>query len=294
MFNATDFWYDGIYSGHYGLRIATIDGSVVENTSYINPTRTLTKSAKGIKFRYGGSVYEQAPTTSFSVLSQTPINDLFLREILCWLDNRKGFRPLQIIQAGLENYVYNCIFDVADIIYHAGCCVGLTLTATFDSPYTYKATVKSDKDGRLTYEEAYKEYEVESADGAPTELYIDISSEPNGADTDAVDDYVYPMLNVEPSGYFSVDGTSEKHVIKIVNETDDANRAFVIKELSTLTNLVVDNELKMIKPKDGTVRVLESFEGKKWLRLVKGTNKLKVQVKGVAKILVPQRAKIRF
>lgn len=262
MLSATDFTYDGVFSGVYGVQIASFNDSVVEETAYVTPTTTIVKPPMAKKFYYIGSKYEEAPTFEFSIISEKPIPDLVQREILLWLDNRKGFKTLVIHQPEFETYTYNCIFNVTSIIYHAGRCVGFNLQATFDSPYHYEKprTESVDSDGT---EEA--------------EITIYNNS-------DIIDDYVYPTVT------FKLD---EEGDVEIYNTSDDSLRMFSFKGIPANVEVTVDNEMKIISS-DPADNYFTKFNGLKWLRLVKGKNILKVKINGEVKITCPQYAKIRF
>jgi len=45
MLTATEFIYDGVCSAKYGLKIASFDGSVLEETPYIVPNIAVAKAA---------------------------------------------------------------------------------------------------------------------------------------------------------------------------------------------------------------------------------------------------------
>lgn len=267
VFSATDFTYDGINSGVYGLQIATIDGSVVEETTYVTPTITTSKSALGKRFYFLDSVYDQQPTTEFSVLSETAIPDLLQRDILKWLDNRKGFKDLIINQPEFNGYVYKCIFNVTSIIYHAGVCVGFNLKATFDSPYHYKNSPEQ----KITGTGETKEISIYN-------------------DSDLVDEYVYPTITFKPTNY-----VNNNCSISIFNKTDDPALSREFKFVGTALNskVKVDNELRMITSEAGG-DLLSKFDGMKWLRLVKGKNVLQIKINGEFTISFPQYIKIRF
>lgn len=264
MLKATDFTYDGVFSGVYGIQIASFDGSVVEETAYITPTLTMVKPSKSKQFYYLSSKYEEAPTFEFSILSEKPIPDSVQRSILVWLDNRKGFKPLIIHQPEFETYTYNCIFNVVSIIYHASRCVGFKLRATFDSPYHYELS-------KTVHE---------TAQGEEKEVVIYNNS-------DIIDDYVYPTVTFK----LGENGTG----IEIYNNTDDPyhQRGFIFENLTPKTEVIVNNETKTIisRRRDD---YFDKFNGLKWLRLVKGKNVLKVKIDGEVTITCPQYAKIRF
>lgn len=262
MLSATDFTYDGVFSGVYGLRIASFNDSVVEETAYITPTITTVKPSKSKKFYYMGSKYEETPTFEFSVVSERVIPDLVQRDILLWLDNRSGFKPLVIHQSEFETYTYNCIFNVTSIIYHAGKCIGFNLRATFDSPYQYeKPRVVS-----------------VSGDGS-AENVITIYN-----NSDIIDDYVYPVVT------FRLNTTGD---ISIRNKTDDESRVFKFTGIAANVEVDVDNEMKVISAETFD-EYLQKFDGMKWLRLRRGKNELAVKANGEVTITCPQYARIRF
>lgn len=263
MLNATDFTYDGVFSGVYGLQIASMNDSVVEETSYVTPTITTVKPSKAKRFYYMDSKYEETPTFEFSIISANTIPDLVQRDILRWLDNRKGFKTLIIHQPEFDSYTYNCIFSVTSIIYHAGCCIGFNLRAMFDSPYHYAASKKI----RVT--------------GSGTVQDITVYN-----NSDIIDDYVYPTVKFKLNSNGS---------LIIYNKTDDAAcaRGFKFTNIAANTQITVDNELKIISS-NTSADYLDKFDGKKWLRLVRGKNVLQIQVNGEVEITFPQYIKIRF
>ena len=82
MFNATEFTYDGIYSEQYGLKIASFNSNVLEETPYVIPSVVVGKAPKAKKFHYLGLTYDSPPTYDFSVVSEEAIEEELLREIL--------------------------------------------------------------------------------------------------------------------------------------------------------------------------------------------------------------------
>lgn len=267
MFNARYFIYDGINSGEYGLQIATVNGSSIEETPYVTPTLALTKSTHGKIFHFVDSNYNEPPTLEFSVLSENGITDQLQREIFKWLDNRKGFKDLIICQSEFYEYTYKCIFNIVSIIYHAGACVGFNLKATFDSQYCYKNSIEQKIIGT----------------GDTKELTI-------FNDSDLIDEYVYPTVIFKPTKYI---GNNQS--ISIFNKTDDSALSREFKFVGTALNskVKVDNELRMITSDTGG-DLLGKFDGMKWLRLVKGENILQVKINGECTISFPQYIKIRF
>lgn len=258
MFTATEFTYDGICSGTYGLKIASFNSDVMEEASYVAPSINTAKSVKSQRFFYLDATLDSPPTYEFSVVSESVIHKTTLRDILKWLDPKKGFRELTIMQPSYDGTTYRCIFSVTSIIYHSGHCVGLNLLATFDSPYQYGKPIKVSVSGT----------------GEPKEINIFNAS-------DNVNEYTYPMVE-----FNSLDGQ-----ISIFNITDDQTREFKLEGLNSNTTYKVDNELKVITG-DGN-NFLSKFS-KKWLRLRAGKNVLRITINGTATITCPQYIKISF
>lgn len=258
MFTATEFTYDGIPSSKYGLKIATFDATALEETSYIVPNIEVAKSATSHKFHYIDRTYDSPPTFDFSVVSEEAIHEEILREILIWLDSRRGFKPLIIMQPGFDELTYNCIFAVTSLIYHSGRCVGLNLSATFDSNYIL---------------------------GKPIEIIIFGKGELKDVDlyndSDNIDTYIYPTVEFD-----TTDGA-----VSIINSTDNAVREFAFSGLTPNTTYVVDNELKTITGEGRNL--LEKFS-RNWLRVLRGKNHLKVRVNGSLTITCPKYVKISF
>lgn len=260
MFNATDFTYDGVYSGTYGLKIASFNSDTVEDTAVFAPTFNITKSARSRRFLHNGITYEEAPEYTFSIISETPISDLQRREILTWLVARNDFKKLQIHQTEFEGYYYKCVFSTVDMIYVCGRCHGFTVTAKFDSIFAYGRPKVINVNG----------------DGSMQTFKIINSS-------DIPDDYVYPIVS------FTM---SESGNVTILNTSEVVQAAFQFTGLSNTEQITVDNELKIIESTKGGDRL--SHFNKNWLRLQHGVNILQITLKGTMTITVPTYAMIGF
>lgn len=256
MLNALYFWYDGVYSGTYGLQILDLNGSNIENSSIGTLDVKTVKASRQKAYVYNGVSLSEPPTHQFQIISQTPLLDTVRREVLSWLLGRGEFKKLIIDQSDLADYYFNCIFSNIDIIYINGSCYGFELTATFDSMYAYGSSTV---------------YTVTGSGSARTISVVNNSDIP--------DDYVYPVLTINADESLS-----------IYNTTDDATREFYLGGLSSGVVYTVDNELKIISPNSNS-NLLGNFS-KKWLRLRQGTNTLKVTVNGTVTITVPQYALI--
>lgn len=265
MFNALYFEYDGVFSGDYGLRIADMKNSKTETSPVATLTANTVKPSKKRKFVYYGVECNSPPTRTFQILAETPISDVVRREVISWLLGRGEFKKLVIYQPDLRDYYFNCIFSNVSLIYLHGNCIGFELTATFDSIYAYGQP---------------KSYTIT---GNGSEQTIEVFNE-----SDIIDDYVYPTVSFRMTRALpDQDGDGKTKAISIINTTDSTTREFYFTELSSNTEYAVDNELKIISPRQGNL--LGSFS-KKWLRLHKGRNILKIKINGEVTIECPQYA----
>lgn len=265
MFSATHFTYDGVFSGIYGLTIADFDENSVIETTAFSPVLNLAKPTSLNRAFHNGVSYEEMPTHQFSIVSQAEIPDIVRREILSWLIGRREFKRLQIHQPDLEGYYYNCVFTSTDIIYVNGRCHGFRITANFDSPYAY---------GQATT--------VSVGEAGEHEVTIYNNS-------DIMDDYVYPIVEFTGGS------------VKIVNLTDDTQRAFEFSDLTETEVVTVDNEIRYISSTVAGEK-LSNFKSKNWLRLRPGKNRLSITCAGskpakknyIVKITCPCYAMIGF
>ena len=259
VLRATQFTYDGIYSGQYGLLIADFDKSNVDRTTPFRPTVKTVKATRRDRFSFAGIQYENTPQFTFSFISRTPIPDIIRREILTWLVGRHGFRKLQIHQPDYEEYTYNCIFSDIQIVFVNGECVGFNLQATFDSPYCYgKPKIHSITTKTLET------------------VGLRIINE-----SDIVDGFVYPKITVNTS----------RHEFEIIN-LHEPDRPCMFTNLTPPENLVIDNELRIINSDIGGDRL--SCFNKNWLRLRRGVNELRIKVHGTVAIECPTFVLIGF
>lgn len=269
MFNASYFTYDGVYSGDYGLQIASFDSQNVETTNVFAPTFKTMKSSRGKSFLHAGIKYEAAPTFDFQIISQNEIKEAQRREVLTWLVGRDSFKALRIHQDDLQDYSYRCVFSSVNIVYVNGRCHGFQVTATFDSWLCR---------GRDTVATASS-----SGDG-----YIEVSLMNR---SDIIDDYVYPSIELTDVNSFGEEDDTEQFC-SIVNLTDDASRETKFINLSSHESLTLDGETRMIINSNGLGRL--SCFNKKWLRLKKGKNKLQIRINGTIKIKCPTYVMIGF
>lgn len=254
MFNATYFTYDGIFSGSYGLQIADFDDNAVKEGEALTLTLALQKASGALRFSHSGIECDTPPTCEFAVIRDSEFSAADRKEIMAWLVGRNDFKELTFTGGDSDGYTYRCVFTSVSTISVHGRCYGFRLTAQFDSPYARGIATS-----------------VTVGSGTHTISLVNNSG--------IMDDYVYPM--VEFTGA-SVD---------IVNTTDDSSRHFTFSGMSGTTT--VDNETRHIQNSAGSMP-LSGFTSKKWLRLRRGTNVLKITSAGTVKITCPNYAIIGY
>ncbi len=264
MFSASYFTYDGVYSGEYGLQIASFDSQSVETTSVFAPTLTTSKATRAKRFQHNGIKYEQPPTFQFSIISEMPIDELNRRRILAWITGRNQFKVLKIHQQDLDCFTYKCVFTAVDIIFVRGQCHGFQVTATFDSWFC------SGKPAILEF----------AGNGSTVTKTIVNKS-------DIYDDYVYPSIEL-----VGVQNLGSNIFCTIKNNTDNNARVTQFSGLANSETLFLDGETRVINNSNDLGRL--SCFNKNWLRLKKGKNVLEITVNGTIRIICPTYVIIGF
>lgn len=261
MFNAMYFSLDGIYSGVYGLRIASFDDAGgVEESQFFAPTLNITKSSKSNRFYYGGRTIDNAPQKTMSVISDKGINDINRREILSWL-YKPGFRDLVIHQADYEGYKFRVAISDINVIYFSALCVGFSMVLNFDSIYgTGKpTTVKVSLEG--------------------TEKKVKILNK-----SDLSNQYTMPTIKF-------LNKVSEGK-LTIKNNSDTSLMDFEITDLKNNETVTIDNELQLISSTANDD--ILSYFNKRWLRLKPGMNELSLVGTGDIEINCPNYSLLGF
>ena len=259
--NASYFTYNGIFSAVFGLKIASFDSNTsADETTIFSPEITTAKT-KGMKRFYATNIdYSEPPEFDITMISEAVIPEIHKREILAWLNSGNDFQKLEITKDGsTESYYYMCkLTDIREVKVN-GYCVGYTVKAVLDSYYQY---------GKST--------SVKLSNNNYTEHSISITNQ-----SDIIDDYVYPQITFK---------LNNSGTIKIVNETDDSTREFIFTDIPANKEIIIDNDLKII---NGDGAFLSNFN-KKWLRLKRGKNNLKITIDGEIEISCPQLMCIGF
>lgn len=172
-----------------------------------------------------------------------------LETIAFWLTGHDKYMWLEVEQEDLEYVRYRCIISNLEIVEHGNIPWALKATVTCDSPYAY------------LYPQVF-EYNIS---GTQTVDFYNESSH-NG--------YFMPQLEIE---------TSAGGNFTIVNQSD-GNRTFAFKNLpSSVKKIAVDND-RCIISNDQDLNIYPYFNFR-FLRLIKGENRLKITGNGVLRII---------
>lgn len=140
---ATDFEYDGIKLSDYGMMICSFNSSSWETVSSgADITFNTVKSTGSNKFKYYGTKYNEAYTTTFQICKNPCImNNMYLESnevsgIQRWLCRKDGFYKFCVVQDDLKDTFWKATFSCKQILL-AGKTIGLELTMHTDAPYAY-------------------------------------------------------------------------------------------------------------------------------------------------------------
>ena len=295
--------YNNVLSAKYGLRLGFFGSESTEEGTIFTSEITTQKSKNMKRFYITNINDNQVPELEMTLVSDGMIHNIRKREILAWLNSGVDFTKLIIHSPNLDQTYYMCKFREISEIKVNGHCVGFKMAVLLNSPYQYG----SESVVYLKVED-YRKYEV-----------------PIINKSDIIDDYVYPLLKFTINNGTRIEITNltdkifEKSAattpgsLLVVKDNKDISgksdmihlkdvgdgfvvgdyviqRTFVMDNLPIRTEIVVDNELKII---EGDGVFLSNFN-KNWLRLLKGKNVLRITVDGSVTIICPQMLSVGF
>lgn len=263
MLNTNYITYDGVVSINFGLQLGSFEsGSGAQNTSIYSPEIKTLKANQNSKFGITKNDISAPPEYELILVSESTISPVVIRKIMRWLTADGGFKKLIINRQDLQGYYAMCAFKNIEEIKVNNYCVGFKMTAVLDSSYWYG--------------------ETETIYLSNANLVDKVIQIVNKSDKD---EYAYPQLK------FTLNSGATN--IKIVNLSDDEGRIFELENLPSNTQIIIDNELRII---DGSGVSLNNFkEGSmNWIRLIRGINNLSITMNGEGSITCPQYSLIGF
>lgn len=242
-FYGCDFLFDGQFSQNYGLKIMSINGSNVTNSSSGSNTEIFSESVykNPTKFNYGAS---QSEVLSFEmeITSELPIMAINRSKIQKWLFGKINPCKLQIVQPDMQTIYFNCYLLNPKATYICDVCHGYTFTVECDAPWAWQLP---------------KTYKFESFD-SNINFYNDSDN----------CDYTYPLIKITANS--SIIGSGD---VTIINKSDN-NRITTFTDIHPNEVITINNQAQSITSSEG--RLLSESFNKKFFRLLCGQNVLDI------------------
>ncbi|MCK9371383.1 hypothetical protein M0R04_15825 [Candidatus Dojkabacteria bacterium] len=250
-FYAKDFIYNGIPSQFYGLKFGEIDASGDSTSSASNQISIIQQKIfkNPVPYLYG---VEQSEVLEFavSIMSEAEIPSTKYSEISSWLFGKQNYGILRIMQNDMKGMYYKCFFTEPETIRVGNMIQGFTATVVCDSPWAWK-------------EPKTHTYYIATSPGSTgnfvTELY----------NYSANDYYTLPTSVIIQMGSGGGD-------IDIIN-ADDNSRISTITGLTHWETITMNSQLQLISSDvERPESIINNFN-LKWLRLIKGNNRLRIR-----------------
>ena len=238
------FQYDGIPSELYGVYILNFGEGDFESEAGAG-VELFTKSIyrRPTPYLFGTS---QSPVLSFPLTfgSKEAISGVMRDKVLSWLFGQNTYKKLQIMQADISSFYFNCILTEPKSVYVGNMNFAYKCTVICDSPWAkeFSKTLTQTYTGGGTIDEDFTFYN-DSANA----------------------DYLFPSVT------FTLNGIGSQFTI--TNESD-SDRQFYINGLSPNEKITVDNDRQILSSSSGLYRM--STFNKHWLRLIPGANNLNI------------------
>lgn len=247
MFYGRSFIYDGVPSETYGLYIMDIDADAISSSMGSSSMDIYEQKIyrKPTPYFYGST---PSPKLSFdfSAYSEGEIDAIQFEAIQKWLFSSRTYKRFSIDQFDMQDIYFNAILNEPKINRVAGIIKGFSCTVVCDSPYALKYPQTT------TY--SYTTSVVDS-----TETYYNQS--------DDAGDYLYPTSLIITMN--NTDGDV------VITNLDDGNRVVSFTNLLPNEILTISPQYQTIQSSIGLKRLANS--NKKFLRLVPGRNRLRIQ-----------------
>jgi len=245
-FYGRTFIYDDVPSENYGLFISDIDASAVNRTMGNTSVEIYEKKLfrRATPYFYGATPSKKL-SFKFSSFSEDELTGDDFELVQKWLFGSKTYKKFQVVQEDMQQVYFNAIMNDPEIVRVGNMIMGFTCNVECDSPFAYlfpKTTTYS-----------YTGSTVDSVE----EFY--------NASDDA-DSYLYPKLVITVNS-FGGDVT--------IRNLSESSRSSVFTSLSPNEVITIDSSFQTISSSTGLKR-LSNFN-KKFLRLVPGLNRLRVQ-----------------
>lgn len=241
------FIFDGVPSESYGLLIQDIDADAINRSMASSSMEISEQKIYRVATPY---LYGMTPSPklefSFSAFSDVEMDANQFELVSKWLFSSRQYKSLQIDQFDMQDVIFYCIFQEPEVVRVANLIHGFSTTVSCNSPFAFKYP----KTTTYTYTASVVD---------TTETFYN--------ESDDTGDYLVPsemivtMNNV--AGGFSI------------TNLDDNSRIISFSGLNANEVLTISPKLQTITSSTGLLRLANS--NKKFLRLVPGRNRLRVQ-----------------
>ncbi len=241
------FIYDGVPSETYGLLIQDIDADAVNRSMASSAMEIAEKKIYRVPTPY---FYGMTPSPklefSFSAYSDSEMDASMFELASKWLFSSRQYKILQIDQYDMQDVIFYCIFQDAELARVGNLIQGFSATVLCNSPFAFKYPKTT------TYT-----YTVSVVD--QTEIYYNTSDDSGS--------YLIPSQMIVTMNNISGGFT--------ITNLDDDSRQVSFTGLSADEVLTISPQFQTIQSSTGLLRLSNS--NKKFLRLVPGVNRLRIQ-----------------
>ena len=246
-FYGRSFIYDGVPSELYGLYIMDINADSINSSMGSSSMEIIEQKIyrKPTPYFYGAFPSPKLQF-DFSAYSEKELDAETFEKIQKWLFSSRTYKKFQIDQFDFQNVYFNCFFNEPTIERVGNLIFGFSTKVICDSPYALRHPETT------TY--SYTTSVVDS-----TETYYNQS--------DDAGDYLYPTSLIITMN--NTDGD-----VYITN-LDDNNRVVSFTNILPNEVLTISPQYQTIQSSTGLKRLANS--NKKFLRLVPGRNRLRIQ-----------------
>jgi len=242
-FFGKSFIFDGKSSEEYNLYISSSDGENARLTG-AGDIELITQKVFRRNSPYLLGV-TPSPVLQFDIEITSPLEIMAdeMGYIMSWIFGQTEYKKLQIVQADMYDFYYNCFITSPKVIKVGNKTIGFSGTVICDRPY-----------GTMYPKTLTKTYATPTVND--TFVFNNISQN---------NFYEFPTVA------FTLNATGTS--ITITNNTD-SSRAFTFTGLTSLETITVNNDLSIITS-SLTLNRLSTFN-KNWFRLLKGANSLTI------------------
>jgi len=256
-FIAKNFIFNNIPSQTYGLFFGEIDASGDSTSSASNQISIIQQKIfrNPVPYLYG---VEQSEVLEFdvSIMSEAEIPSTKYSEISSWLFGKQNYGILRIMQSDMKGMYYKCFFTEPETIRVGNMIQGFTATVVCDSPWAWREP--------------------------KTHNYVYVMGDTGQISPGSTGNFVTELYNYSANDYYTLPTSVIIQIgsgggdIDIIN-ADDNSRISTITGLTHWETITMNSQLQLISSDvERPESIINNFN-LKWLRLVKGNNRIRIR-----------------